>query len=147
MVSTSIRFGYAPPYHMLRLRQQAQTFFQDVFCGVYVPVVDSAAYRTDPFPDRQVFCTGPLSATARAKLRGREESVNSDHLFPVPYRLVLQLPPELTPGSIGNRPRQPVILHHIGWGQIFNRYQVIVPYKAGGQLVQHIVPLICNMLL
>lgn len=95
------------------LRQQAQTFIQDVFRGVDVPVVDSAAGGASPLPDSQIFGTGPLSAADGAELAGREEAVYRDHLFPVPRRLVLQLSPELAPGGIRDRPGQFVVLDHV----------------------------------
>ena len=107
-------FGRVPPYHMYYLRRQAQTFFQDVLRGVYVPVVDCTAHRASPFSNGQVLCTGPLCAASGAKLRRREETADSDDPFPVPVRLILQLPPELAPGSVGDGPRQFVVLHHVG---------------------------------
>ena len=85
---------------MYNLRQQAQSFVQDILCGVDIPVVDNAADRANPLADGQILCAGPLSATIGAQLRGREEAAYGDRLFPIPRRLVLQLPTELAPGCI-----------------------------------------------
>lgn len=147
MVSPSVRFGRVPPYRMLRLRQQAQSFIQDVFRGVDVPVVDSSAVRASPLPGSQVLGSGPLSTADGAELAGREEAVYGDHLFPVPRRLILQLPPELAPGGIQDRPGQLVVLDHVLRSQVLNADQIVVPDKLGRQLVEHILPLIGNMFL
>ena len=69
---------------MYHLRQQAQAFIQDVLCGVYVPVVYSAARRTGSFSDRQILNCRILSAAGRKKLDGWEEAVNPDHLLSIP---------------------------------------------------------------
>ena len=83
-----------------RLRQQAQTFVQDVFGGIYVPVVDGTADGANPLPDGQVLGSRPLCAAVGAELGGREEFIHTDNRFPVPRRLVLQLPPELSPACV-----------------------------------------------
>ena len=74
---------------MFLLRQEAQSFIQDVLCGVGVPIMDSATGGANPLPDRQILCAGPLSAANGAQLGGWEEAVYRDYLFSVPRRLVL----------------------------------------------------------
>ena len=141
------RFGRVPPYRMRRLRQQAQTFLQDVLCGVAVSVVYRAADRAGPLPDSQVLCVGPLCAADRAELGGREETVYCDHLFPVLCGLVLQLPLELPPARVRNRSGQFMVLDHVLWGQVLNTYDVVLPQDLGGQLVQGIVALVGDTLM
>ena len=46
-------------------------FIQDIFCGVDVPVVDSAARGAYPLPDGQILCFRPLSTADRAELGGQ----------------------------------------------------------------------------
>ena len=87
---------------MQRLRQQAQALVQNVLCGVYVSVVDCAANRTNPLPDGQILCAGPLGATSGTKLTGWIETVYRYYLLAVPRRFVLQLPTELTPACVGD---------------------------------------------
>lgn len=81
---------------MCWLRQQAQPFCQNVFCNVSVHIVNSAAGRTNPLPDKQVLCAWLLGTTEGTYLQGWKESVHRDHLFPILHRLILQMPPELT---------------------------------------------------
>ena len=130
---------------MFLLRQQAQALIQNVLCGVYIPVMGSAALGANPLPDGQVFRSWPLSTASGAKLTGRKEAVDRDHLFSVPRRFVLQLPPKLAPACVRNRPGKFVVLDHIGRSQILNRNQVIGSHKAGGQLMEHILPLVGNV--
>ena len=85
---------------MYNLRQQAQSFVQDILCGIYVPVVDGATDGANPLPDGQVLGSRPLCAAVGAELGGREEFIHTDNRFPVPRRLVLQLPPELSPACV-----------------------------------------------
>ena len=94
------RFGRVPPYQQYGLRQQAQSFIQDVLCCIYIPVVDSAAYWASPLSHRQIFRSWPLCAADGAKLAGWKEAVSRYHLPSIPCRLILQLPPKLAPGSI-----------------------------------------------
>ena len=81
-------FGRVPPYRMFYLRQQTQTFLQDILCGVHVSVVGYAAYRASPFPHGKVFCSGPLSAAYRTNLAGWIEAIYGYEPFPIPLSLV-----------------------------------------------------------
>ena len=94
------RFGRVPPYLMYWLRQQAQTFIQDILGGISIPVVGSAAGEAYSFPHSEVFRPRPLCAAGGAELAGWIEAVYRDHLLPVPLSLILQLPPELAPRRI-----------------------------------------------
>lgn len=107
------------------------------------------APHTGQIDNRYKFlCPKPLSAAGRTtELVGWKKTINFDRLFLMPRHLVLQLPPELIPGSVRDRPGQLVILHHAGLCEILHRNQVIIPYKVGGQLMQDVSPLVCNMLL
>ena len=107
--------------------------------------MDSTALGASPLPDGQILCSGPLSTASGAKLTGRKETVDRDHLFSIPRRLVLQLPPKLAPACVRNSPGKFVVLDHIGWSQILNRNQIIGSHKTGGQLMEHILPLVGNV--
>lgn len=113
---------------MQRLRQQAQTLVQDILCGVLVPQMVRPALGANPLPERQILCVGPLGTASGAELTGWEETVYCDYLLPIPHRLVLQLPPELTPTYVRDRPGQFVAPDHVLWGQVLDADQIMQVY-------------------
>ena len=106
-----------------------------------------AAYRASPLPHGKVFCSGPLSTAYRTKLAGWEEAVYRDHLLPIPRRLVLQLPPELTPRCVCDGLGQSVVSDHVFRGQILNADHVVLADDFRGHLVEHILPLVGDVLM
>ena len=105
-------------------------------------------HRLDiPTPGWTGFCPGPLSTTDGTELGGREEAVYHNHLPAVPRSLVLQLPPELAPACVGNGLGQLMVLDHVGRSQILDADHVVLPDEFSGQLVQHILPLVGNVLM
>ncbi len=103
MISPSVRFPYVLRYRMYWLRLQAQTFLQYVFCGVDVPVVDSAAGWARPRPYRQVFRAGPLVAAEGADGIDNRNGLNLD--TPQPEAAGKELP--LPKSKLPNGPRLP----------------------------------------
>lgn len=146
-LSPSVGFGRVPPYRMACLRYQAQSFVQNIRRRVHVSVMDGSAHWANPLPDGQVLCPRPLSAAGRTQLRGREVAAYRDHGFPVPFGFVFQLPTELAPTCVGYRASKFMVLHHVLGSQVLNGNEVIVPHKFSRQLVEHIAPLVLDVLM
>ena len=82
-----------------------------------------------------------------AKLAGRIEAVYCDDLSTIPLSLIFQHSAELAPGCIRNRFCQMVILYHVLGSQILQADHIILPDQSGRQLLEHIVPLCCYLLM
>ena len=129
------------------LRQEAQSFVENIDGRVVVPVVDDAAFRTLPLPNLQVLGAGPLCATGRTKLTGWIEAIHDNYTLSVPVGLVFQLAPEFAPTDIGNGTCQLMISHHILRSKIFDADYIVLANDFRGQLMLHIPALIGHVLM
>ena len=127
--------------------QQPQPFQQDIDRRIDIPVVPCSTDWANPHPDSQVLHVGVLAPAAAAQLTAGEECADLHDLFVLPGSLILQLPAELTPGGIRYGLCQGVIFHHSLDVEAFHADDVVVPDQLGGQLVEIVIPLICDLLM
>ena len=119
------------PTEMIMLCHQAHSFTKDIDGCVGISVKGCPTFGTDPVPYLEVFRARPLSSTRRTNLAGGKESVYGYEPFPVPLRLIDELPSEFTPACIGNGFRQLMISHHVFRCKIFNADHIVLTNDSG----------------
>lgn len=141
-------FGQVLPYRSRSLLcEQTQAFIQNINGSVMVSVMDCSTGWARPLPDFQIFGSVPFCMTNRAGLAGWEEPVYCDQHFSAPCCFVGELPPEFAPAYICDGTCHPMIFHHIAWSKVFDADDIIFLNQKGGQLMEHILPLICHLLM
>ena len=85
---------------LIYLGDHSPCFFSDIDCSVFVPIMDTAAFRAFPFTDRQIFCFLVLEPAIMANLTAWIPLVNLDKLFPLPCKLVFEYIYKLAPTVI-----------------------------------------------
>ena len=66
--------------------------FSDVYCRIYISVVESAAIRTTPFSDAQFFCCRIFITATMTFLTAWLKSVNFYKSFAEPFQIRYRLP-------------------------------------------------------
>ncbi|MDZ4719325.1 MAG: hypothetical protein SH847_12795, partial [Roseiflexaceae bacterium] len=124
--------------------KEAEPFSINVDCGIQIAV---KGHTTGACPD--AICAGEIGINPPAYatgLRGREESPNRDHVGIRPIRFIRQHGSEHTPSGIQNAFGQ-FGFHQPVDVQIFDGYEVEMPYQFGTQLVQEVIPLVAGFLM
>src|SRR6478736_548242 len=83
--------------------------------------------------------------TNRAPLCAGIPLVDLDQGTPIPSRFVLQLPDQLAPTRIRDRPRQPTVADQLPDRQRLHAQRLVFTDKACRELVQTIKPLVSNL--
>ena len=86
-------------------------------------------------------------SAAAAQLTAGEVCANLHDPLMLPGSLILQLPAELTPGGIRYGLCQGVVFHHPLDVEAFYADDVVVPDQLGGQFVEVVIPLVCDLLM
>src|SRR5690349_10649186 len=110
---------------------------QDVLRGVDVPVMPGAAGRALPCPSAEAQFGKQVPARG-AGLRAGVPPVDHDQAPPSPARLVLEHGPEGAPPAVRDRLRQPAVMDHVLYGEVFEDDHVVVADQAGGGLVEEV---------
>src|SRR5262249_23006085 len=109
----------------------------DVLGRVDVPVMPGTAARTRPVPGGKTQL-GEQVPASRAGLGGGGPAGDHDERTPRPFGLVLPLPPKIPPPRITDRPRQRVILNHVGDREVFDHDRVGPADQVGAGAVQEV---------
>ena len=125
----------------------ADALRKNVLCGIDVSVVDGSASRAYPIPNAEAFYSGIFCSAAVTSLRGREESINNDDFFPVPQRLVGELPADFTPRDTHDAFCQLMVLDHVLHREILYADDIVFSNEPRRHLVEGILPLVGNFLM
>jgi hypothetical protein len=121
-------------------RQQTKPFIQDISGGVMVPVMFGSAVRAHTLADaKRLHLNLPMPA-ARAQLAGREDARDTSHRPPVPCRFILKHIEKTPPSGIGNGFGKLAVFLHAPHTQVLHVHHLVFADRAGGQLMQEIVP-------
>ena len=120
---TILLLTQAPPYQDFSYANRRIPSFK-IFYAALMSLLWAAPHTGQVhFRTERSFAPDHWNTAGRAKLTGREESINRDHHFSVPCSFILQLPPNLAPTCILNRFCQLVIFDHVGRSHIFKQTQ------------------------
>ena len=137
---------------LIYLGDHSPYFFSDIDGNVFVPIMDTAAFRAFPFTDRQIFCFLVLESAIMANLTAWIPLVNLDKLFPLPCKLVFEYIYKLAPTVIGygfSKAEMFSLLafRHCFDADIFNADSVVAIREKLCFFVQEIPSLVGDMLM
>lgn len=124
-----------------------QPFVKDIHCGIGISIKDCTAVRTSPLPYSKVFGSRPAFTTMAIGLAGSKEPVHGYQLTPIPFSLEGELSAELTPCGVRDGFCQLMVFYHIAGRKVLNADYIILAHDLRGQLVLHIPPLVCDVLM
>lgn len=107
-----------------------------------VPVMFGSAVRAHPLADAKPLHLNLPMPVARAQLAGREDARDTSHHPPVPCRFILKHIEKTPPRGIGNGFGKLAVFLHAPHTQILHVHHLVFTDRAGGQLMQEIVPAI-----
>ena len=100
-LSTGVDFRAAHGILRVALGRYSPGFLANVYCGILVPIMVTAAIGTIPFPHKQVLGPVILVAANMAKLAAWMPLAYLDKLFALPGKLILQHAREHVPAIVG----------------------------------------------